>query len=184
MHYANFKIDESKTELIDFKPIERKALDGLVNSWEISDMFEEEKLEDPLAIPNIVSERSWQGKIEVEEGAAANISRIQVLYNGEPGNTVFAKLEVESSSDQIKFFEFGYSDRVVAILNNEPIYWGTNKWRSRDYRYLGTVGLFDGIYLNLRKGKNTLLMAVSEDFGGWLITGRFKDNKGIKILNQ
>ena len=72
----------------------------------------------------------------------------------------------------MKKFEFGYSDRVVAILNGKPIYWGTNQWRSRDYRYLGTVGLFDAIYLDLKKGKNTLLMAVSEDFGDWLITGR------------
>jgi hypothetical protein len=43
--------------------------------------------------------------------------------------------------------------------------------------------LFDAVYLNLKKGSNELLMAVSEDFGGWLITGKFKDPKGI-TLNQ
>jgi hypothetical protein len=46
---------------------------------------------------------------------------------------------------------------------------------------LGTIGLFDAVYLPLRKGKNTLLLAVSEDFGGWLVTGRFVDTKGLKI---
>ena len=117
----------------------------------------------------------------VEEGTAANISRLQLLRNGEPGSTVFAKVTIESDKDQIKLFEFGYSDRVIAILNDTAIYQGNNKWRSRDYRYLGTVGLFDAIYLDLKQGENTLLLAVSEDFGGWLVTGRIEDDEGIRI---
>ncbi|MEP3390293.1 MAG: hypothetical protein ABJO02_19025, partial [Reichenbachiella sp.] len=109
------------------------------------------------------------------------ISRVQNLYNGKPGETVFAKVTIQSDKDQLKYFEFGYSDRVVTILNGKPIYKGTNFWRSRDYRYLGTIGLFDGVYLDLKKGKNTLLLAVSESFGGWLVTGRIMDMGGIKI---
>ncbi len=180
-HIANIKISTEAPELIGFKPIERDAIDGLITSWEISDMFEEKLVADPSKLNSVIESRKWQGKVQVEEGTAANISRIQNLRDGTPGNTVMAKVIINSDTDQIKLFEFGYSDRVVAILNGEPIYWGTNKWRSRDYRYLGTIGLFDGIFLNLKKGKNELLMAVSEDFGGWLITGRFKDDTGLKI---
>ena len=36
--------------------------------------------------------------------------------------------------------------------------------------------------VNLKKGENTLLMAVSENFGGWLITGKFKNNDTIEII--
>ena len=90
-------------------------------------------------------------------------------------------MTINSEKDQTKFFDFGYSDRVVVILNGKPIYKGTNKWRTRDYRYLGTIGLFDGVYLDLKKGKNELLLAVSEDFGGWLVTGKFREDKGLKI---
>ncbi len=181
MHYADFTVDKSATELVDFQPIVRKPIEGLVAEWQVSDMFEETLLNDPNKIAALVSEREWKGRIQVEEGTAANIAREQVLYNGAPGNTVFAKIVIHSDEDQIKLFEFGYSDRVVAILNNEAIYKGTNKWRSRDYRYLGTVGLFDGVYLDLKKGENILLLAVSEDFGGWLVTGKFDDPSGIRI---
>lgn len=181
MHLANVIIDPSASELMDFTPIERKPIDGLVPEWEISDKFEEKTLDDPTKIAPVISSRTWGRKIQVEEGTAANISRQQDLRNGEPGNTVFAKIIINSNRDQIKQFDFGYSDRVVAILNGDPIYRGNNKWRSRDYRYLGTIGLFDSIYLNLKKGDNTLLMAVSEDFGGWLITGKFADDKGVNI---
>ncbi len=180
-HYANFKIDKSNTEIIDFKVAEREPLKNIIPEWEISDMFEEKLLDDPTALQPVIDARTWNKKVRVEEGTAANISREVMLYNGEPGNTVFAKLTIESDKDQVKLFEFGYSDRVVAILNGKAIYKGTNKWRSRDYRYLGTVGLFDAVYLNLKKGKNTLLFAVSEEFGGWLITGRFNNQQGITI---
>lgn len=181
IHIANIKISDETPTFVDYAPKERKPLEGIVQEWTISDMFEENKLADPEKIEELIASRKWQGKIQVSEGTAANISDIQNLYNGEPGNTVFAKLTITSDKDQIKLFKFGYSDRVVTILNGKPIYWGSNKWRSRDYRYLGTVGLFDAVYLDLKKGKNELLMAVSEDFGGWLITGRFEDESGVKI---
>ncbi len=182
LHIADIKIDSKTPQLIDFKPIDRKPIENLVQEWEISDMFERKLLDDPENVATAIKERTWGRKIQVEEGIAANIARQQLLYNGAPGETVFARITINSDRDQIKLFHFGYSDDVVAILNGIPIYKGTNKWRSRDYRYLGTVGLFDGIYLNLKKGRNTLLMAVSENFGGWLITGKFDDNKGIKVI--
>ncbi|MEL7001452.1 MAG: hypothetical protein AAFN93_01825 [Bacteroidota bacterium] len=181
MHIANVRISNEAPELKNFKPIANKPIEGLVERWEVSDMFAESLLEDPKKINDLISKRKWQGTIKVEEGTAANISRIQNRFDGSGGNTVFVKITIESNKNQVKSFEFGYSDRVVAILNGTPVYSGTNRFRTRDYRYLGTIGLFDNIYLNLKKGKNELLMAVSEDFGGWLITGRFKDNKGIKV---
>ena len=181
MYFSNISVNKDATELIDFEPGERPAIDGLVEEWLISDKFEETTFEDPSELEQLLKDRRWNNKIQVEEGTAANISRKEILYDGLPGNTVFAKLTITSDTDQTKLFDFGYSDRAVAILNGQPIYKGTNKWKSRDYRYLGTIGLFDSVYLNLKKGKNTLLLAVSEDFGGWLVTGKFSDPTGIKV---
>lgn len=181
MHLANIEINTNNTEIKNFNPKTRKPIENLISSWKISDMFEEKQLENISSLRKLINSRTWNHEITIEEGTAANISRKLQLYNGKPGNTVFAKIEIDSDKNHIKFFEFGYSDRVVVILNEKPIYKGTNKWRSRDYRYLGTIGLFDGVYLPLKKGKNTLLLAVSEDFGGWLITGRFQNNSNIEI---
>lgn len=182
-HIADIKINTATPKLVDFKPNNRKPIEGLVPEWEISDMFEKKLLDDPdpEKINSVINKRTWSRKIQVEEGTAANISRQQFLRNGEPGETVLAKITINSDRDQIKLFRFGYSDEVIAILNGQAIYQGTNIWRSRDYRYLGTVGLFDGIYLKLKKGENILLMVVSENFGGWLITGKFDDLSGIQV---
>ncbi|MFY0605053.1 MAG: hypothetical protein JXQ93_14070 [Flavobacteriaceae bacterium] len=180
-HLANIKINKNETDIVDFKAIERKPIENLIPTWKVSDKFEETLLDDPNKISAVIKSRKWNHTIKVEEGTAANISRKLVRYDGKKGNTVFAKVIIHSDKKQWKLLEFGYSDRVVAILNGKPMYRGSNRWRSRDYRYLGTVGLFDGIYLPLKKGRNILLMAVSEDFGGWLITGRVKNKKGIRI---
>lgn len=179
-HYANFKIRKDVGEIKDFNVAKRQPIDGLIPSWKISDKFDESLLSTPEKISQLIQARKWTKTIQIEEGTAANIERV-VNLRSTPGNTVFAKITIQSDSDQTKLFEFGYSDRVVAVLNGNAIYKGNNRFQSRDYRYLGTIGLFDAIYLDLKKGENTLLFAVSEDFGGWLITGRFEDMKGITI---
>ena len=181
VHIADVKIDKTKTDIIDFNPIDREPIEGIITEWEISDMFDRNLLNDPNNIQPVINGREWKDRIGVDEGTAANIARVHNLYNGQVGETVFARITIDSDKDQLKLFEFGYSDDVIAILNGQPIYKGTNLYKSRDYRYLGTIGLFDAIYLPLKKGKNTLLMAVSENFGGWLVTGRFTDQNGIKI---
>ncbi|MGL1886439.1 MAG: DUF1080 domain-containing protein [Reichenbachiella sp.] len=180
MHYANIKINESEKEIVEFKVVEQGKIENIIEEWSISDKFEETLLEDIAKLPALIADRSWKEIIKTEENNVANISFAATRYGSE-GNTVFAKITINADKDQMKLFQFGYSDRAVAILNGQAIYRGTNRFRTRDYRYLGTVGLFDAIYLNLKKGKNTLLFAVSEDFGGWGITGKFDDKEGIKI---
>ncbi|MEQ6122994.1 hypothetical protein AAON49_02190 [Pseudotenacibaculum sp. MALMAid0570] len=182
IHIANVTIDKNATTIVDFKPGTREPIKDAIQKWTISDPFEESQLKSINNLKKLIKNRTWKEKIKLQEGVAADITRSVKLFKNRKKNTVFAKLVIESDKKQTKLFEFGYSDRVVAILNGKHMYWGNNRWRSRDYRYLGTIGLFDGVYLDLKKGKNTLLMAVSEDFGGWLITGKFNDNKGIKVL--
>lgn len=64
--------------------------------------------------------------------------------------------------------------------NGTLIYRGNNGYQSRDYRYLGTIGLFDTLALKLKGGDNELWIAVSEDFGGWGIMGRITDFEGVR----
>lgn len=180
-HIANIKIDQQTPEIQNFKPGTRESIENVIGEWTVSDKFEEKELEATEKIASLTSRLKWNKKIYVEEGVAANIARAIKIDGDVSGNTVFARLTITSDKDQIKLFDFGYSDRVTVFLNNKPVYKGTNRFQSRDYRYLGTIGLFDAVYLDLKKGKNTLLLAVSEDFGGWLVTGRFPNSEGLKI---
>jgi hypothetical protein len=177
-HFANFKITENEGSIVDFVVKTNKKIDGIITKWKVSDIFEEKLLNNTENLSASINQRIWKKEISIEENNAANISWASGI-NGPKGNTVFTKVTINSTKSQLKLFEFGYSDRVLVILNGKPIYRGNNSYRSRDYRYLGTMGFFDSVYLDLKKGENTLLLAVSEDFGGWGVTGRFVDKDGI-----
>lgn len=181
MHISDIKVDYTTPTLDKFEAGERSALEGIVKEWAISDKFEEAQLNELGELQSLIKSREWPHKIGLDESTAVNISKEVTLRDGTNKNTVFAKVVINSRNKQTKRFAFGYSDRVVVILNGQPIYRGTNKWRSRDYRYLGTIGLFDEVYLDLKKGENELLFAVSEDFGGWLITGKLIDKENVTI---
>ena len=65
-------------------------------------------------------------------------------------------------------------------LNGKLIYTGNNTYMSRDYRYLGTIGLFDSVLLRLQPGTNELWIAVTEAFGGWGVMGRLSDFESVR----
>ncbi|WP_353572382.1 hypothetical protein [Candidatus Albibeggiatoa sp. nov. BB20] len=56
-----------------------------------------------------------------------------------------------------------------------------DEFQKRDYRFLGTMGFFDDIYLPLRKGGNELWILVTEKFAGWGVKGKFDDLEGIQV---
>ena len=180
MHYANFVVKPNEGELAPFEIKLPKAVDQVIPSWIISDKFDETELDNLDNLDQLIKERKWGNTVKMEENHAANIAFVADRY-GTEGTTVFAKVTIQSDRNQTKLLQFGYSDRAVAILNGTPIYKGDNGFVTRDYRYLGTIGFFDSIYLDLKRGENTLLFAVSENFGGWGITARFVDMEGVEI---
>ena len=79
---------------------------------------------------------------------------------------------------------FGFSDRVKVYLNNNLLFSADDTYSSRDYRFLGTMGYYDSLYLPLVKGENVVFLAVSERFGGWGVQAKFQDMSGIRINNN
>ena len=119
--------------------------------------------------------------LNTEPTGLANLSRVSVLTR--ETNTVFARVTVVSDRARSKTLAFGYSDRLRLFHNGRLLYTGNNGFRSRDYRYLGTIGYFDAVTLSLDKGKNELWFAVSESFGGWGVQAAFDDPDGLTFVD-
>ncbi len=111
--------------------------------------------------------------MKTEYDGTLNLSQVAPVT--ENSNTVLVKLTINSNEDQLKSISFGYSDIARLFVNDEIIYSGQRKFRSRDYRYLGTIGFFDKIYLNLKAGNNEIVFAVTENMGGWGLKAKFID---------
>jgi len=179
MRFANFSY--TSTDDITIKSqanIPTNIPTNSIMQWQVSNPFKEDVLKDKNILDaSFVNKFSWK-KLSIENGGFANLAR---LYPVTDSNTVFAKFTVVSDKDQIRKMDFGYSDRVKAFCNGQAIYSGNNSFRTRDFRYLGTIGYFDAIYLPLKKGENTIMLAVSETFGGWGVMGKWENMEGIQV---
>ena len=148
-------------------------------SWRVSAAFDSRMLDGVIKLSDaFAGERSWT-RLAAENDGITNLARVQGL--GSDGNTAIARLQLTSAVPQTKGLSFGYSDRVAVYVNGTLVYSGSNFFESRDYRYLGTMGLFDKIYLPLEAGENEVWFAVSEAFGGWGILAQFDDLQGLSI---
>lgn len=179
-HFSNFSFKKMDTLPLKEKIGEPAAISkGTIMFWLVSGTFPGKSLDGKFRLAKENKEKlSWK-KLVCETSGLANLARIEGIDR--INNTVFAKVTIVSEKEQVKKLKFGYSDRIKVYFNDRLIYGGTNFYRSRDYRFLGTIGYFDELYLSLKKGENELWMAVSESFGGWGINALLEDTEGIKI---
>ncbi|HEY0741316.1 MAG TPA: family 16 glycoside hydrolase [Chryseosolibacter sp.] len=179
-YFANVSVTPTDNVTLKGKPKPSQPLPaGTIEKWSISNGFAEKGL---AGITNLKDLRT---KIEyksfgVEQTGTLNISSTTEI--NENSNTVLARIVIDSDKEQIKKITFGFSDRVKVFVNGTAVFSGEDNFNSRDYRFLGTVGYFDAVYVQLKKGKNEIHFAVSEDFGGWGIKAKVEDLGGVKVV--
>jgi hypothetical protein len=161
------------------QPPPTPAVAGIVPAWSISDAFPEAALERVAVLdPGQLAGRRWT-RLRSEPSGLVDLSRANGVRDGR--NTVFARAAIRSARAQTKELELGFSDRALVFLNGRALYRGDDTYRSRDYRFLGSIGWYDALYLPLAEGDNDLVVAVSEDFGGWGVQARFPDFAGLAL---
>lgn len=179
-HFANFKYakqDNPKLEL----PVKELPIieDNVVQNYKVSNAVADADIIGKSAIDiGGISNIAWKD-LSCEFTGTVNIARVASRAEGK--NTALVKIDITSESDQVKRMEFGFSDVAQVFVNGKSVYMGQNKFRSRDYRYLGTIGYFDAVFVDLKKGKNEVIIALNEAFGGWGMKARFEDMEGITI---
>lgn len=154
--------------------------EGLVEPWVVSTPFAEDALSAAGALPqSLVDGLEWT-RVAPDVRGIVDLARSRM--RSPAANTVLAGVTLRSDADRSVRLRFGFSDRVTVYLDGRPLYRGASEWRSRDYRFLGTVGLFDELILPLHEGDNLLRFAVSEDFGGWGVVAQVLDSQGVEVL--
>lgn len=182
--FSNFRYQLTRDlDIVDLPKAEgdgpaRKS-EGLIRTWSVSDAVAEASLDGATRLdPALLDGLEWH-ELGVERNGVANLARLQGLADGK--NTAFVRLVLEAKDETIQRLDFGFSDRVRIYANGRLLYWGSDLWQSRDYRFLGTVGTYSAIFLPLRPGHNEILLAVSESFGGWAVTGKLVPEPGVRL---
>ncbi|RIJ32597.1 LamG domain-containing protein [Henriciella mobilis] len=153
---------------------------GAIESWQVSSTAIDEALvAGATELPTELIKDLGFAAVATETNGIANLARVTGPASG--ADTLLVRLKLTSDTDQMKQLVFGYSDRVRLYLNGKLVYGGDASWKARDYRFLGTVGFFDAVGLDLKAGENELIAAVSETFGGWAWAGAMADRDGVKL---
>jgi hypothetical protein len=152
---------------------------GTLAAWRVSDAFAESDVEGLTELDaGHLDARTWT-RLAADPSGLTDLARVQGISRGR--DTVFAAVTLESDAARTVALAFGFSDRVRVYLNGRLLFRGDDAFRTRDYRFLGSIGYFDRLYLPLNAGDNELVLAVSEDFGGWGVQARLEDPDGVVV---
>lgn len=182
-YFSNFAVSQFDSDWPEKPSIHESNPDlGMIKTWQISLPFRNAELDNVFELDTIlINSQEWRFLTSESDGIT-NLAKLAGIEGDK--DTVFARAFVESQSRQKATLRFGYSDNAKVFVNKDLIYEGTNTYKSRDYRYLGTIGLFDSIYIDLQQGINEIVFAIQEDFGGWGVLARIDAGGVFKVVKQ
>jgi hypothetical protein len=188
-YFSNFEVRQTPDA-----PWERRLPPmprGTLTKWTLSPSLDalERDLERPLS-PAESSTMRWED-VEAEPPGFVVVNRYRESphprvsfatdfskrLDPQPGmKVVYARTLIDSDRDQVRKLFIGYSDDVSVFLNGKILFRGRSAQNFRDPGFLGIVNPEnDAIYLPLKKGRNELVLAVSELGGGWGFICRLAD---------
>lgn len=181
-HISNIKVlkDDGVSLLGAAKPF-KELPKGLITRFTVADkaVADAEVEAQPLLDPKHSDGLNWQ-QATPDESGAVNLAKY-MIGDGD-FNTALANVNLISDEEQIVRLHYGFSDRVTVFYEGAAIAHGNDTYQTRDYRFLGTMGLFDSVFLTLKPGKNTVTFAVTEGFGGWGLTAALDDDvTGVRV---
>jgi hypothetical protein len=173
LHVARVAVARGPVELVGVPQAEEPPHPGVIPRWDVSDPFPEVLVAGATLLPaTVVAGRSWTS-LAAEPGGLVDLARVAGLRDGR--DTVLARTTVHATRARIRPLELGFSDRAIVFLNGRAVFRGDDAFQRRDHRFLGSIGYWYTLYLLLETGPNELVVAVSEDFGGWGVQARFTD---------
>lgn len=180
-HISNIRIEpDDAVETVGTAAPRPELAENLVRSFSVaSTAVPSADVEAQASLtPALLTGQVWQ-TLEIDESGAANLAR--VTGGTRELDTLLVKKTLTADEAKTVQFQYGFSDRVTVFLNGRAIAYGNDTYQTRDYRHLGTVGLYDSVFLPLKRGKNELIFAVSEGFGGWAIKAAMDPVSGVEL---
>lgn len=119
--------------------------------------------------------------INSERRGLVNLTR---LYGkSESRRFVWLKATLNSSIDQKKKINLGFSDEVWVFVNRRPVFVDKNLYRLNMRKYPdGRISTENSSFeINLIAGENELLIGVANDFFGWGIIAQLNDMNGVSV---
>ena len=119
----------------------------------------------------------WQ-TVTAERTGLVNIARYRTRRRGAASSgtgrdLVYARSTMTGTRTQRMKLDFAYSDAVHIFVNGRLVFAGDSAFSSRYPLFLGIASLgHDAVFIDLQPGRNEIVLAVEEKFGGWGFAAR------------
>ena len=179
-NFANVVVSPGDTTAPSSRPAESLPTQQDVTAWELSPAFET-----PTTKPDVLPDhataaaREWTA-VTAESSGLVNIAQYRHGARTKASaaasrDLVFARTIVNSQRSQRMKLVFAYSDAVHLFVNGRLLFEGDSAFARRDPSFLGIASLGpDAVYVDLHPGANEIVLAVSENFGGWGFAARLE----------
>jgi hypothetical protein len=179
-NFANVVVSPADTSAPSSHPAADPPARQTLIAWELSPAFETSTTTpDVLPDRTTAARRAWI-PVTAESSGLVNIAQYRhgARTKASPAGTrdlVFARTVITSERSQRMRLVFAYSDAVHLFVNGRLLFEGDSAFGSRDPSFLGIASLGpDAVYVDLHPGENEIVLAVSENFGGWGFAARLE----------
>jgi hypothetical protein len=166
--FSNFVVSPAGTTA-PARPAEPAPARQTLTTWDLSPAFDTAAVQPDVLPRGLLSSKEWL-PVTAEPSGLVNIAayRRGVRASAASLDLVFARTVITSARAQAAKLVVAYSDKVHVFVNGRLLFAGDSAFRRRDPSFLGIASLGpDAIYVDLKPGTNDIVLAVSENFGGW-----------------
>jgi hypothetical protein len=179
-NFANVVVSPADTTAPASRPADSPPTRQTLTTWELSPAFETATTRPDVLPDHTTAVAGEWTAVSAESSGLVNIAqyrrgaRTPASANGSR-DLVFARTVVTSLRSQRMKLVFAYSDAVHLFVNGRLLFEGDSAFGRRDPSFLGIASLGpDAVYVDLHPGANEIVLAVSENFGGWGIAARLE----------
>lgn len=177
--FSNFRITNLDEVASANQPTKESNSSDIIKKWNVTQAFP--YIEGTLN-PEHFSKMAFKS-LNTEASGLLPISKYierTSVGNFEANKEEYAVVSttIVTNTNEVRQFFFDYSDKIFVYLNGKLIFSGNNAFRSKGVQYMGYVDIkANSLYLDLKKGENTLHCVVIDKANGWGIIGGLKKVK-------
>ena len=154
---------------------------GIVAEWQVSEPFAPTDGLGTGLRDRVAAEDGWRTVPAEPSGLLVLDQYVKRAPEGQP-SVVLARVVVNAETEGTRIFHVGYSDVATVFLNGTPLFTGDAHYSFDNPRQEGLIALTQGaLHLPLHKGRNVIVVAVADVFGGWGVMGQFEDMGGLAV---
>lgn len=139
-----------------------------------------------LATPGFPDSTTEWTSITAEDRGIVNLTRLHGATDFKNRRLAWLKTTIESDKVQERILNLGFSDEICLFINGQFLYSDKNHFGTPGQKFpRGRCTIENAtVKLPLQKGKNEILIGLTNYFYGWGIIARLDDTDGIRLPAQ